>query len=89
MLLGQEIHNSTDLVVFGHDGVAMQQNDGRPGAALEVVETDPVDLDELAFGRMTSLGPCRHRVVENSRCRQQGHTRCRRPQEGLACHSRQ
>jgi hypothetical protein len=50
------------VVVAGH-GVAVDQDDRLPGAAVGVVQPDAVHLDELALGRMLALRPARRGVV--------------------------
>jgi hypothetical protein len=50
------------VVVAGH-GVAVDQDDRLPGAAVGVVQPDAVHLDEPALGRMLALRPARRGVV--------------------------
>src|SRR5690242_15586741 len=54
--LCQAVDNAADLELLDHRAVAMQQNQRRALAAVEVVEPDAVELDEAAMRRMLALG---------------------------------
>ena len=56
---GDPVEHAAPDIVLGTDDVAVQQDDRRPGAPLEVVQPDAVDLEEPAARGMLALGPAR------------------------------
>ena len=47
-----KIEDAADLVVFDHGTIAVQKNDRWAVAALEVMETHTIDVEEATPGRM-------------------------------------
>lgn len=49
------VQDAADAHVFGHHAVAVQEYDGPPRPAFDVVEAKAIDCDELAFRRVCLL----------------------------------
>src|SRR6476619_8510634 len=53
--LGQPFEYPANLKVLHHGAVAVQQDEGRALAPLEIVEVDPLDIEEAAEGWVVPL----------------------------------
>jgi hypothetical protein len=66
--LGGTIEHTAPDIVVSTDDIAVQQDHGRAGPALEIVDPRAVDLQEPAHRRMIALGlACPDGVPDSSR----------------------
>ena len=55
ILLRQSIEYPADFEILHHGGIAVQQDYRRSMASIEIMEVNPVDIEEGAGGRIVSL----------------------------------
>jgi hypothetical protein len=65
--LGQRLKHSADLKILQHRTVAVQQDERRSLASLEIVEVDPFNIEEAAGGWVFPLRPSSAPSDEQSR----------------------
>src|SRR5437763_13036831 len=53
--LGQPFDYPANLKILHHGAVTVQQDKGRPLASLQVMETDPLDIEEATGGWVVPL----------------------------------
>jgi len=70
--LGQRRKYPADLKILQHGAVAVQQDERRSLASLEIMEVDPFNIEEAAGGWVVSLRPPSAPSDEQSRGSQDG-----------------
>jgi len=69
--LGQQFEYPANLKVLHHGAVTVQQNEGRPLASLEVMQTDTFDIKEAAGRGVVPLRlTCASSVHQNRRSKE-------------------
>src|ERR1700754_1486964 len=68
VILRPQIDHAAGLDILDHAAVAVEQNQGPALSAFHVVQSYPVDLDELSFGRIIALCLPGKLAVHDGRC---------------------
>ena len=77
MFLGGLVEQPTQLEILDHTAVAVQQNERLAFAALDIVQLDAIDLEELPFWRIKALGGLRASSINERRDREEQQPRPR------------